>query len=476
MNYIRVFKHYINIQYMILGCIEFFLLVASVYIGTAVRYWEDDFSVSLADDMLLSRALLFAFIMTVSMISMGVYQSRYNEGLIGMTLRTVVSFFLLGAIILSALFYVVPTVEIYLGRGILALSSVTALILITLLRFCFYRLVGREALKRRVLVIGTGRQALKLLDVLEKDSGHNCILQGFVRVSGTKDLIDQDRIVQFNSSLFDFVVENGIEEVVVAVDERRRTDNRAEGFPLEELLDCKLSGIEIVDVLSFVEREAGKIETRSLNPSWLVFSDGFAHSATRDYVERFFDIVASSVLVLISWPFMLLTVIAIKLEEGLKAPILYGQERVGYKGKVFKVYKFRSMRIDAEKDGKAVWAKKNDSRITKTGNFIRNTRIDELPQIFNVLKGDMSFVGPRPERPEFVSQLKEKIPYFDERHRVKPGITGWAQLCYPYGASDEDSEQKLQYDLYYIKNRSLMLDLVILIQTVEVILIGKGVR
>jgi len=172
---------------------------------------------------------------------------------------------------------------------------------------------------------------------------------------------------------------------------------------------------------------------------------------------------------------MLLTLIAIKLEEGPRAPLIYSQERVGLDGRTFKVHKFRSMRIDAEKHG-AVWAKKDDDRVTRTGKFIRNTRIDELPQIFNVFRGDMSFVGPRPERPHFVEQLNQKIPFFNERHRVKPGITGWAQLCYPYGASDEDSEQKLQYDLYYIKNRSLLLDLIILVRTVEVILIGKGVR
>jgi lipopolysaccharide/colanic/teichoic acid biosynthesis glycosyltransferase len=173
---------------------------------------------------------------------------------------------------------------------------------------------------------------------------------------------------------------------------------------------------------------------------------------------------------------MLLTVVAIKLEEGLRAPIIYSQERVGFGGRIIRVHKFRSMRVDAEKDGKAQWAQKNDSRVTRIGNFIRNTRIDELPQIFNVLKGEMSFVGPRPERPQFVEELAQQIPYYRERHRVKPGITGWAQLCYPYGASVYDAEQKLTYDLYYIKNHSLMFDLYILVRTVEVILLGKGVR
>ena len=475
MNHIRIFKHYVNIHYIWLGVVEFILLFASVYIGTLLRFWGDITDQSLNFESLWSRALLFAFVMTTSMVAMGVYQSRNREGLIGMTLRTVVSFFLLGAIVLSAMFYIMPSMEIFLGRGILALSSVAGLFLVTILRIAFYKSISEDVLKRRVLVIGAGKQAQKFLGFLD-DRDKNYILHGFVHVEGGEDLVDQSSLIHLNSSLFDYSIANNIDEIVVAVDERRRRDKDVKGFPLEELLDCKLNGVQVVDVLTFVERELGKIETSILNPSWLVFSDGFANSASRDYLERLFDIAASLTLLMFTWPFMLITVLAIKLEEGIRAPIIYGQERVGYKGRVFKVYKFRSMRVDAEKDGKAVWAQQNDSRVTRVGNVIRNTRIDELPQIFNVLQGQMSFVGPRPERPQFVDQLKVKIPYFDERHRVKPGITGWAQLCYPYGASDEDAEQKLQYDLYYIKNRSILLDLVILVQTVEVILIGKGVR
>src|SRR5690606_33612691 len=228
--------------------------------------------------------------------------------------------------------------------------------------------------------------------------------------------------------------------------------------------------------LRFLERESGTLDIRSLSPGWLVFSDGFSFSPMRDALERGFDLLASALLLMVSAPLMLLAVIAIKLEEGLRAPLIYSQERVGYGGRVFRVHKFRSMRVDAEKDGKAVWAQKNDSRVTRVGQFIRNTRIDELPQIFNVLKGEMSFVGPRPERPQFVEELAQQIPYYRERHRTKPGITGWAQLCYPYGASIKDAEEKLKYDLYYIKNHSLLFDIYILVRTVEIILLGSGVR
>ena len=282
------------------------------------------------------------------------------------------------------------------------------------------------------------------------------------------------RLVEPQGTLLEFSRKRKVQEIIVAVDERRRSGQNS--FPLEELLDCKLDGIAVIDDLTFLERESGQLDIRTMSPGWLVFSDGFSFSFMRDLLERGFDVVASLLLLLLTWPLMLLAVLAIKLEEGLRAPIIYSQERVGFGGRIFRVHKFRSMRVDAEKDGKARWAQKNDSRVTRTGQFIRNTRIDELPQIFNVLKGEMSFVGPRPERPQFVEELAQQIPYYRERHRVKPGITGWAQLCYPYGASVEDAEQKLTYDLYYIKNHSLIFDLYILVRTVEVILLGTGVR
>jgi len=217
------------------------------------------------------------------------------------------------------------------------------------------------------------------------------------------------------------------------------------------------------------------IYLETLTPSWLVFCDGFVNDGFRPIVKRGFDIVASLLLLTVSWWIMLLTALAIVLESGWRAPVFYRQIRVGYRNQPFKVIKFRSMRVDAEKNG-AQWASQTDDRVTKVGNVIRKFRIDELPQLFNVLKGEMSFVGPRPERPEFVQGFEQTIPYYVERHRVKPGITGWAQLCYPYGASEYDTWQKLQYDLYYVKNYSLFLDMAIMMSTVEVVLWGKGAR
>jgi sugar transferase (PEP-CTERM system associated) len=281
--------------------------------------------------------------------------------------------------------------------------------------------------------------------------------------------VPADRLVRRPPDLFRWSIENEIDEVVLAMDDRRRD------FPMDDLLECRLAGIDVLELSSFLERETGKVRLDVTNPSWIVLGEGFRESSHLLVIERMFDVVVSLLLLIPALPLMLLTAIAIRIEDGLRAPILYRQIRVGRYNKPFQVLKFRSMRQNAEEDG-AVWAVANDPRITRVGACIRKTRIDELPQLLNVLRGDMSFVGPRPERPEFVDELAKRLPYYRSRHAVKPGITGWAQLCYPYGASDQDALEKLQYDLYYVKHRSFLLDLAIVLQTVEVVLWGKGAR
>jgi sugar transferase (PEP-CTERM system associated) len=256
--------------------------------------------------------------------------------------------------------------------------------------------------------------------------------------------------------------------VVVAMDDRRR------GFPIAELLQCRLAGVDVTEQLSFLERETGRVRIDILNPAWMIFGEGFRRDPIRRLTGRLLDLGAGLVVLTLASPFMIATAFAIKFEEGWGAPVFYRQRRVGVLGQPFELMKFRSMRIDAEKNGQAQWAAKNDPRVTRVGAFIRKVRIDELPQLLNVLRGQMSLVGPRPERPEFVADLAERIPYYHERHSVKPGITGWAQLCYPYGSSEEDALQKLQYDLYYVKNNTLLFDLAILLQTAEVVFLGKG--
>ena len=333
---------------------------------------------------------------------------------------------------------------------------------------------GVPHLKKRVVVLGTGTAAERIATRLRRKAdrrGFN--LFGYLPMQDEQDHVTQHggRILDMgNKRLVDYCIDNEIQEIVVAVQDRRK------GLPIDALMDCRLSGIHVLEAISFFEREVGKIEIDMLTPSWMVFSDGFASSRGRVVAQRSIDLAASVTLLLVTWPIMLLAALAISVESRFRDPVFYRQERVGLNGETYRLTKFRSMRTDAEKDGQAVWASENDPRITRVGRFLRNTRIDELPQIFNVLSGKMSFVGPRPERPQFVEQLEREIPFYKERHRVKPGITGWAQLCYPYGASVADAREKLQYDLYYVKNHSVMLDIIILIQTVEVVLVGDGAR
>jgi len=238
----------------------------------------------------------------------------------------------------------------------------------------------------------------------------------------------------------------------------------------------QVSGIKIVDPVTFLEKEQGKVNLEMLHPSWMIYSPGFTRNDLKSLFARFFDIVSSLIILTLMFPVLLIAAFLISAESGFKHPVFYRQERVGLDGKVFTLMKFRSMKVNAEKDGKAVWASKNDNRITATGKFIRKTRIDELPQILNILKGDMRLVGPRPERPEFVEDLATKIPYYKKRHTVKPGLAGWAQLKYPYGATERDAYEKLQYDLYYVKNHNVIMDFFILLQTIEIVIMGKGAR
>jgi sugar transferase (PEP-CTERM system associated) len=360
--------------------------------------------------------------------------------------------------------------DILIARSVLVYAVMFAFLGLMTTRLLFYRLANLEQMKRRVMVIGSGAKAQQLTTINESFIHKGFTLVGFIAYPDEQpQLVDKSLIIDSTKNLNAIAEEFNIDEIVIALDDKRK------GMPLDDLLDCKMSGTTIMDMLGFHEREQGIISLDNVYPSWLVFSDGFAQGGLRELQKRFFDIIASLLLLLVAWPFMLLTMLAIFLEDGFKSPVLYRQTRVGENNINFNVLKFRSMKIDAEKNG-AQWAKQKDNRITKVGKLIRKCRIDELPQIFNVLKGEMSFVGPRPERPEFVEGFEKRIPYYRERHRVKPGITGWAQLCYPYGASEYDTIQKLQYDLYYVKNYSLFLDLSIMLNTVEVILWGKGAR
>jgi sugar transferase (PEP-CTERM system associated) len=325
---------------------------------------------------------------------------------------------------------------------------------------------------RRVLIVGAGKDAQQVWqDMRGGDQWAGYELVGFFPTTEqTSVSIPEGKAQVFERShrLIDLVRQHKVNEIIVAVREQR-----GGGVPMDQLLDCRISGVPILDLAAFYERTKAEVPVDSLKGSWLVYGDGFVQGHARQLTKRTFDIVSSATLLVLGAPLMVLTALAIKLEDS-RGPVFYSQERVGLGGKSFLCIKFRSMRTDAEKDGVARWASKNDSRITRVGAFIRKTRIDELPQLFSVLRGEMSMVGPRPERPSFVAQLREQIPYYDLRHTVKPGLTGWAQVRYAYGASVEDARRKHQFDLYYVKNNSLLLDLLVLIETVSVVLFREG--
>jgi sugar transferase (PEP-CTERM system associated) len=469
---IRILRHYIRTPYILMALVEFLLIVLAVHAAFWLRF--DGIFPAKAN----LSALIYATIVILSMASMGVYEAQLREGFTGMMLRSAIAIFLLASMGSAVAFYFLPP-ELAIGRGTLALSAAISATLIMAFRWTTVNLWSENLLKRRVLVLGTGRRAEKIASRMRRrfdQRGFNLI--GFAKLDRSTDVVSRYKasVLELDEGLRQFCERNRIDEIVVALDERRRNTGTGGGLPLDELLECRLHGVEVCDIQAFIEREAGKIDTEVLQPSWMVFSDGFVYNVWRRGTKRTFDLVASIGLLLIAWPVMALTALAIWIESGFRGPILYRQQRIGLNGEPFNLVKFRSMCTDAEKDGNAVWASTNDPRVTRVGAFLRDTRLDEFPQVFNVLRGDMSFVGPRPERPQFVHELEETLPYYAYRHQVKPGLTGWAQLCYPYGASLEDSNEKLQYDLYYLKNHSILLDMIILVQTVEVVLLGEGAR
>ena len=456
----------VDIRVLLLGVVDVLLLMIAMYLAAFVWFGGDIAAREAELGSLILEAMVFAAVTMTCLVAMGLYTRRLNQRTIAVLARVLVGFFS-GALIMAVLLYMSDFMR--LGRGILGLSIMIAVPLLSLSRVLYVRALGRARFARRVLVYGTGKRAGELSDVRVRQDLRGFQVVGYVPTDNRSHAVAPERCLSPPRDLREFVLRHDVDEVVVAMDDRRR------GLPVEQLLNCRLAGVPVTNVLTFVERESGKVELSMLYPSWLIFSEGINPRGLTRIVTRLFDIFAALALLVIAAPLMLLTALVILIEAGFKGPVMYSQERVGREGLPFTLYKFRSMQQDAEKDG-AQWAVSDDPRVTRVGAFIRKTRLDELPQLLNVLKGEMSFVGPRPERPEFVAQLAEKIPYYRERHCVKPGITGWAQLCYPYGASEQDALEKLQYDLYYVKHKTLMFDLMILLQTAEVVLWRKGAR
>jgi len=467
---VRIFGHYVSFPLLLLMLSEAAIHTTAVYLAGIARYQDIHFQLLAVDGgaiWVLPRAMLYALVMLSVMTAFGLYGSHLKNDKREYQVRFVASF-PAAAIAMVVVFYAIP--ESFLGRGIMALSLLFSFVGTQLARTVFFRFIGHEALKRRVLVLGSGSRALEveaLLDRLGRSAGFQLV--GFVPCGDVPQPPAKSRLLGDCKSLRALVKLHRVDEIVVGVRDRRNGH-----LSMQELLECKLEGISIVDLPTFFERETGLIQLMTLSKSWLVYSEGFYKSFQRRLLKQSFDISVSAVMLIATLPVMLLAALAIVLETG--RPILYRQKRVGERGQVFEILKFRSMRVDAEQDGVARWARENDDRVTRVGKFLRLTRIDELPQLVNVLRGDMSFVGPRPERPPFVTDLSREVPVYPTRHSVKPGITGWAQIRYPYGASVDDAVKKLQFDLYYVKNHSLFLDLVILFQTAQVVLFGKGAR
>ena len=453
----------------LLALIEAATVVAAVYVAILLRF--SGFTATLAffeasTGPIWPRALLVAGVVLVSLASLGLYQLRQRARFAGVLVRLAMAL-LLAEVALALIFYAAPT--LYIGRGVTVLTAGFAFAGLASVRFLYLRLVDEEIFKRRVIVWGAGVRAASIPRQLRRRTDQRGFrIAAYVRAPGDGDDVAHAYSPGPPGDLLRLALRHRVEEIVVAMDDRRA------GFPTEELLQCRLRGIAVTDVVTFLERESGRVSVALMHPSWLIFSQGFRCDFFRLASKRAFDVVVSLVLLVVTLPLSLLTALAILLED--RGPVLYRQVRTGQNGRPFTILKFRSMRVDAERDGEPVWAQANDPRTTRVGAVIRRLRIDELPQLVNVLLGQMSFVGPRPERPTFAEQLAQRIPFYPERHFVKPGITGWAQVRYGYGSSEADAQRKLEYDLYYVKHHTLALDLLVLLQTVEIVLFRIGSR
>ncbi len=421
-------------------------------------------------EVLLPTAILFAVATAALNTMIGMYQRNpYRTGV--QTAARVMLSLLLSLPLAYLVFYVLPRNESH--QEALTIAAIGALGVLALVRGYLTHWGNAPMFVRRVLVFGTGAEAAAVGRSLHQ-FGPSMSVVGFYPASNHEEGIRHDvgagdKVFASNLPLAETVRRHGIDDLIVAVRERR-----GGVLPLNELLQCKLSGVRVLDLSSYYERALGQVRLDALHASWLIFGEGFRQGFLRTTVKRLFDIGVSTLVFVVTLPIMLLTVVAIAIEDGV--PVFYRQPRIGQAGRVFDVIKFRSMRRNAEDDGKPRWASSNDDRVTSVGRVIRKLRIDELPQLLNVLRGDMSLVGPRPERPFFVDRLTREVPFYAARHSVKPGVTGWAQVRYHYGASVDDSVQKLQYDLYYVKNHTLFLDMLILVETVGVVLTGKGAQ
>lgn len=456
---IRIFNHYVSRTGLILLLFEMLVLQAAA--STTVLVWS-----GLARNVLqiYVSGFAFALVNVFAMSALGMYQQQLRED-VRATLARIAPAFVLGYAMLAVLMLVIPTIGFGRAGGfVFVLGGAGVLLTRTLL----FTSSHSNMLVERLILIGDGALARECMELAASRGGPRRFeVVGCVPMPGEARRVPPAKVLPPGETLLALARRHGASEVIVSVGDRR-----SGGYPVRELLDCALGGVRVTDAAAFFEREASQIRVDSLQPSYLIFGGGFDQSFFRAFVKRTFDLLASGAICLATLPVMAVAALCIVLEDG--GPVIYRQERVGKDGRLFRVLKFRSMGQDAERDGQPRWASAADPRVTRIGHWLRKLRIDELPQMINVFRGEMSFVGPRPERPYFVEQLTERVPYYNVRHSIKPGITGWAQVRYGYGDSVEDAVQKLQYDLYYVKNNSLLLDVLVLIDTFKVVVFRGG--
>ena len=448
---------------LVLG--DMFSALIALYTALLLRFGYDaDCTTFLLDNVQIPVLVVVVSIFSTYLAECYVVARNIKKRamLINILIAACMSFF-----ILSALYYLSPSLMI--GRGLLALTIASFILYQSLWHFLFFFSHNSPRFSQRVMIVGVGLVAHQIGEMIKKGHGGFKLI-GYVQCTGESQWagITDDEIISSADSLRDAAEEHQVELIVIALTERRGV------FPLRDALSCKLNGIELLDAPTFYELVSGKLMLEQITPSWFIYSNGFNRPLIITAIKRCIDVLLALLGLILSLPLMSIIAILIKLDS--PGPVLFRQVRVGNREKPFVLFKFRTMRLDAEKTSGAVWAQVNDPRATRFGAFMRKVRLDEIPQLFNVLVGQMSFVGPRPERPEFVEKLKEQIPYYSRRHFIKPGLTGWAQVRYAYGASVDDALEKLRYDLYYVKNLSPLIDTLIFLETIKVVLFGRGGR
>jgi sugar transferase (PEP-CTERM system associated) len=462
---VNLFRHNIPAATLLQLLIEAALFFLAVLVAVKLHRH----AATLTEPAVLAPAAIFAGLMVCVNGAFGLYRRDQRLDFVNFVARAIVALFV-GFSVSYVAFGAFPYGNIF--QDALWFTVLYALAGLVIAHEVLLLPLTRAVFPHRILVVGTGPEARGVEQCLAQANQPNVKLMGFYaleQATGTQPAVALHRIVRRDWGIDETAWRLGIDEVVVAVREQR-----GGVLPLEQLLSCRISGVRVTDLAGFVERIRGEVPVDSLKASWLIYGEGFRQSEARSLVKRTFDLLTALCLLVLTAPIMLLAAIAIVLESGF--PAIYRQERVGARGERFMLLKFRSMVRDAESNGEAQWAALNDARVTRVGRILRRMRIDELPQLVNVLKGEMSFVGPRPERPCFVGELTDKIPFYGVRHSVKPGITGWAQVRCSYGASVEDAVRKLQFDLFYVKNHTFLLDLLILLETVRVVLFAEGSR